>query len=97
MLRGLIPVLDSLRDPAESLPLPISYGTTFDDAIHAYGAELTIFARQPSEVTSYTYNGKPAIRVTGTTKPRRRRPASKPGQAGATARRPYVEPELARG
>jgi ABC-type transporter Mla subunit MlaD len=83
VLRGLIPVLDALRDPAESLPLLISYGATFDDAIHAYGAELTIFARRLSEVTSYTYDGKPAIRVTGTIGcAGGRDPYPKPGEAG---------------
>jgi hypothetical protein len=66
VLRGLIPVLDALRDPAESLPLLVADGAIFGNAIHAYASELKVFARQLLAVTSYTYNGSPAIRITGT-------------------------------
>jgi ABC-type transporter Mla subunit MlaD len=87
VLRGLIPVLDALRDPAESLPLIISDGAAFNSAIQAYSGELTTFARQLSEVTSYVVQGKPAIRVTGTLACiGGRDPYPKPGQAGKDRR-----------
>jgi ABC-type transporter Mla subunit MlaD len=66
VLRGLVPVLDALRDPAESLPILIADGTVFGQAINAYKVELATFANRLLEVTSYTYGGKPAIRITGT-------------------------------
>jgi ABC-type transporter Mla subunit MlaD len=66
VLRGLIPVLDALREPALALPLIVSYGSVFDHALAAYANELRIAARQLAAVTSYTYNGQTALRVTGT-------------------------------
>lgn len=66
VLRGLIPVLDALRDPAESLPIVVSEGADFSAAVSAYSAELTTFADQLTKVTGYRYNGMPAARVTGT-------------------------------
>jgi ABC-type transporter Mla subunit MlaD len=66
VLRGLVPVLDALRDPAESLPILIADGAIFGRAIDAYKTELGVFATRLAEVTSYTYGGKPAIRITGT-------------------------------
>jgi len=66
VLKDLIPILDVLRNPALSLPLLISDGNAFTNALGAYGGDLDVFARQLAAVTSYTYDGKPAIRVTGT-------------------------------
>jgi hypothetical protein len=66
VLRGLIPVLDALREPALALPLIVSYGSVFDRALSAYSTELSVAARQLAAVTSYTYNGHTALRVTGT-------------------------------
>jgi hypothetical protein len=66
LLAGIIPILDALRDPARSLPLIVRYGAEFDRAIHAYGTELRVFARQLAAVTGYRYGGKAAIRITGT-------------------------------
>jgi ABC-type transporter Mla subunit MlaD len=87
VLRGLIPVLDSLTDPAMTLPLLITYGNTFSRAIRAYSTELTVFARQLSAVTSYTYAGKPAVRVTGTLAcSAGRDPYPAPGQAAKDRR-----------
>jgi hypothetical protein len=66
VLRGLIPALDALHEPALALPLIVSYGSLFDRALAAYSPELKVAARQLAAVTSYTYNGHTALRVTGT-------------------------------
>jgi ABC-type transporter Mla subunit MlaD len=66
VLRGLIPVLEALREPALALPLIVSYGSLFDRALAAYSTELAVAARQLAAVTSYSFNGHTAIRVTGT-------------------------------
>jgi ABC-type transporter Mla subunit MlaD len=66
VLRGLIPALDALHEPALALPLIVSYGSLFDRALAAYSTELGVAARQLAAVTSYTYNGHTALRVTGT-------------------------------
>lgn len=66
VLRGLIPALRALRQPALAIPLIVSYGTLFDNALAAYSTELQIAARQLPAVTGYTFDGHPAARVTGT-------------------------------
>lgn len=66
VLRALMPVLEALHLPAQALPLIIAYGNRFDSALHAYSNDLSIAARQLATVTSYRFDGKPALRFTGT-------------------------------
>ena len=66
VLRALIPVLEALHLPAQALPLIISYGDRFDAALKAYSNELSVAASRLAAVTSYRFNGKPALRFTGT-------------------------------
>jgi hypothetical protein len=87
VLRGLIPVLGSLREPALALPLIVSYGNAFEQALRAYSTEVNIAARQLAAVTSYTYNGTTALRVTGTLGcAGGRNPYPAPGQAAKDRR-----------
>jgi hypothetical protein len=66
VLRGLIPTLDALREPALALPLIVGYGSKFGPALAAYSSELNFAAQRLIEVTSFTYGGKTALRITGT-------------------------------
>jgi hypothetical protein len=66
VLRELMPALGALHEPALALPLIVSYGSLFDRALAGYSTELNVAARQLAAVTSYTYNGHTALRVTGT-------------------------------
>ncbi len=66
VLRGLIPTLDALREPALALPLIVAYGARFGPALDAYSGELATAAERLIAVTSFTYGGKTALRVTGT-------------------------------
>ncbi len=87
MLRALIPIFDALRSPVLAFPLLISYGTALDAVIHSYSGELGVLARQLARVTSYTYGGVPALRITGTLGVRRRSRSlsgPRPGSEGST-------------
>jgi hypothetical protein len=66
VLRQLIPTLDALRDPALALPLIVGYGAKFGPALTAYSSELNFAAQRLIEVTSFTFGGKTALRITGT-------------------------------
>jgi ABC-type transporter Mla subunit MlaD len=66
VLRGLIPTLDALREPALALPLIVGYGAAFGPALDPYASELNTAAARLIAVTSFTYAGKTALRVTGT-------------------------------
>jgi hypothetical protein len=82
VLRELIPTLDALRLPALALPLIVGYGSTFGPALAAYSSELNLAAQRLIEVTSFTYGGKTALRITGTLGcPGGRDPYPAPGQA----------------
>jgi hypothetical protein len=62
----LIPTLDALLEPALALPQIVAYGATFGPALSAYSSELNTAAERLIAVTSFTYAGKTALRVTGT-------------------------------
>jgi hypothetical protein len=73
--------------PALALPVILSQAAVFGAAMHASVVDIAHLAKQLSRVTSYTYGGKPAIRITGTFAcVGGRNPYPKPGQAGKDRR-----------
>lgn len=87
VLKALSTVIPELRGPAESLPVLIPSGNTVADALSAYAGDIDTLARGLAAVTSYSYDGKTALRLTGTIGcVGGRDPYPKPGQAEKDAK-----------
>lgn len=87
VLDALKTVIPELRDPAESLPALIPSGNIVATALAAYAGDIDTLARGLAAVTSYTYAGKTALRLTGTIGcVGGRDPYPKPGQAEKDAK-----------
>ncbi|HWF55857.1 MAG TPA: hypothetical protein VG223_14560 [Solirubrobacteraceae bacterium] len=86
-LRQLLVVLRALREPAQALPLLVSSGGTISAAIDAYSGDINTLATDLAAATSYTYDGRYAVRITGSFGcARNRDPYPKPGQAEKDSR-----------
>jgi hypothetical protein len=66
LMRALIPLLQVLVDPARSLPLLGRDGSVLASNIDAYARDWNAMGTNLHAATSYTFDGKPAIRLTGT-------------------------------
>jgi hypothetical protein len=82
VLEAISTVLPELRQPAESLPLLIPEGNSVSAALAAYAGDINTLATGLAAVTSFSYGGQTALRLTGTIGcAGGRDPYPKPGQA----------------
>jgi ABC-type transporter Mla subunit MlaD len=87
VLRAISTVLPELRGPAESLPVLVPAGNTVSAALAAYAGDIDTLAKGLAAVTSFSYGGRTALRLTGTIGcAGGRDPYPKPGQAEKDAK-----------
>ena len=66
VLRAISAVLPELRQPAESLPVLVPAGNSVSAALAAYAGDIDTLAKGLAAVTSFSYGGRTALRLTGT-------------------------------